>query len=202
MSSALIVIDVQNDFCTGGALAVPNGEDIVDGINQAMKDFDAVVLTQDWHPEEHSSFAHTHAGKSAYDLIQMPYGPQVLWPEHCVQGRSGADFHHDLNVTRADMIVRKGYRLAIDSYSGFLENDHVTPTGLDGYLKNRNISNITLVGLALDFCVQYSALDAVELGFDVTVDTSLCRAIDLDGSQQAALLAMSSAGVKLIRSPQ
>ncbi|UWR07008.1 bifunctional nicotinamidase/pyrazinamidase [Ruegeria sp. B32] len=196
MTHALIVIDVQNDFCPGGALAVPNGDKIVAPINAMIPDFDAVILTQDWHPAGHSSFASSHPGKAPYDLVEMPYGPQVLWPDHCVQGTPGAEFHPDLR-TDADLILRKGFRSAIDSYSGFFENDHTTPTGLEGYLRTRGIDRLTLVGLATDFCVHYSAVDAARLGFDVTVRTDVCRAIDLDGSLAAAEQAMRDAGVTL-----
>ncbi|WP_299705036.1 bifunctional nicotinamidase/pyrazinamidase [uncultured Tateyamaria sp.] len=197
MTRALIVIDVQNDFCPGGALAVPGGNDIVAGINALMADYDAVVLTQDWHPAGHSSFASSHGGKAPYEMIDMPYGPQVLWPDHCVQGTEGAAFHADLNTDRADMIVRKGYRPAIDSYSAFFENDHETPTGLEGYLRTRGITDLTMVGLATDFCVNFSAVDAAKLGFNVTVRTDLCRAIDLDGSLASAQSGMTGAGVTL-----
>ena len=194
---ALIVIDVQNDFCPGGALAVPGGDEIVAGINQLMEEADAVILTQDWHPAGHSSLASSHDGKSPYYLTEMPYGPQVLWPDHCIQGTPGAEFHADLNQTRADLIIRKGYNPAIDSYSAFFENDHTTPTGLEGYLRTRGITRLTMVGLALDFCVNYSAVDAAKLGFDVTVRQDLCRAIDLDGSLEAAREGMAGAGVTL-----
>lgn len=197
MSKALIVIDVQNDFCPGGALAVPGGDEIVKGINDLMSDFEAVVLTQDWHPAGHSSFASSHAGKAPYDMIEMPYGPQVLWPDHCVQGTEGAAFHGALNTDRADLIVRKGYNPEIDSYSAFFENDQTTPTGLEGYLRTRGLTDLTMVGLATDFCVNFSAVDAAKLGFDVTVLESLCRAIDLDGSLNAALGGMRDAGVNL-----
>ncbi len=197
MTHALIVIDVQNDFCPGGALAVPNGDEIVAPINAMMPDFDAVILTQDWHPAGHSSFASSHLGKAPYDLVEMPYGPQVLWPDHCVQGTLGAEFHPDLR-TDADLILRKGFRSAIDSYSAFFENDRTTPTGLEGYLRTRGIDRLTLVGLATDFCVHYSAVDAARLGFDVTVRTDACRAIDLDGSLAAAEQAMQTAGVALL----
>ena len=197
MTHALIVIDVQNDFCPGGALAVPEGDVIVPGINALMQEAGAVILTQDWHPAGHSSFASSHKGASPYEVIDMPYGPQVLWPDHCIQGSDGAAFHGDLNVESADMIVRKGYRPAIDSYSAFFENDHATPTGLEGYLRTRGIDTLTLVGLATDFCVNYSAVDAARLGFDVTVRTELCRAIDLDGSLAAARDGMAAAGVML-----
>ena len=196
--TALIVIDVQNDFCPGGALAVAGGDEIVDGINALMPAFDAVILTQDWHPAGHSSFASSHPGKAALELIDMPYGPQVLWPDHCIQGTQGAAFHRDLR-TDADLIIRKGYDAQIDSYSAFFENDHKTPTGLEGYLRNRGLETLTMVGLATDFCVHYSAVDAANLGFDVTVRTDLCRAIDFDGSLQAAETAMRKAGVSLVQ---
>ncbi len=193
---ALLVIDVQNDFCPGGALAVAGGDEIVDGINALMTDFDAVVLTQDWHPAGHSSFASSHQAEP-FSLTDMPYGPQVLWPDHCVQGTGGAAFHNDLR-TDADLIIRKGYNPDIDSYSAFFENDKTTPTGLDGYLKTRGVTAVTLVGLATDYCVAYSALDAAKLGFDVTVRLDLCRAIDMDGSLATALDQMRAAGVSLI----
>lgn len=195
MATALIVIDVQNDFCPGGALAVPEGDLIVEGINALMDDFDTVVLTQDWHPAGHSSFASSHEDKAPYEVIDMPYGPQVLWPEHCVQGSPGAELHADLNVTRANVIIRKGTNPAIDSYSAFFENDQTTPTGLDGYLKALGVTEVTMVGLATDFCVQFSALDAARLGFKVNVREDLCRAIDLDGSLKAAQNAMDEAGI-------
>jgi nicotinamidase/pyrazinamidase len=197
MTHALIVIDVQNDFCPGGALAVPEGDVIVPAINAMMDGFDAVILTQDWHPAGHSSFASSHDGKAPFDTVQMPYGLQVLWPDHCVQGSSGAAFHAELR-TDADLIIRKGFRSAVDSYSAFFENDQTTPTGLEGYLRTRGLTKLTMVGLATDFCVHFSAVDAARLGFDVTVDLSACRAIDMDGSLQAALDAMRNAGVNLI----
>ena len=195
--SALIVIDVQNDFCPGGALAVPEGNAIVPGINALMDDFDSVILTQDWHPTGHSSFASGHAGRAPYDMMDMPYGPQVLWPDHCVQGTPGAAFHSTLSTDRADLIIRKGYDPAIDSYSAFFENDQTTATGLEGYLRTRGITSLTMVGLATDFCVNYSAQDAAKLGFSVTVRSDLCRAINLDGSLSNALQGMEDAGVKL-----
>lgn len=197
MTRALIVIDVQYDFCPGGALAVPGGDQIVGGINRLMVDFPTVILTQDWHPAGHSSFASSHPGKAPYETVEMPYGTQVLWPDHCIQGTSGADFHEDLNTDRADMIIRKGYNPAIDSYSAFFENDKTTPTGLEGYLRTRGITDLTMVGLATDFCVNFSAVDAAKLGFSVTVNRDLCRAIDLNGSLAAAMDGMADAGVKL-----
>ncbi|NOD63914.1 MULTISPECIES: bifunctional nicotinamidase/pyrazinamidase [unclassified Ruegeria] len=197
MTHALLVIDVQNDFCPGGALAVAGGDEIVAPINAMMDDFDAVILTQDWHPAGHSSFASSHEGKNPFDLIEMPYGPQVLWPDHCVQGSQGAAFHSDLRVN-GDLILRKGFRGAIDSYSAFFENDHKTPTGLKGYLETRGFDRLTLVGLATDFCVHYSAVDAARLGFDVSVRMDACRAIDMEGSLAASEQAMRDAGVTLI----
>jgi nicotinamidase/pyrazinamidase len=194
---ALLVIDVQNDFCPGGALAVPEGDTIIPGINALMDEFAAVILTQDWHPSGHLSFASQHSGHAPMDLIQMPYGPQVLWPDHCVQGTPGAAFHPALHTERADLILRKGFRRPIDSYSAFFENDKTTPTGLDGYLRTRGITTLTLVGLATDFCVTYSAVDAARLGFTVTVRQDLCRAIDFDGSLAAAQDGMAQAGVTL-----
>ncbi len=196
-SHALIVIDVQNDFCPGGALAVPGGDQIVSGINALMGDFAAVIVTQDWHPVGHSSFASQHQGLDPFGVTRMPYGPQVLWPDHCVQGTAGAAFHKDLNADRADLIIRKGMNPGIDSYSAFFENDHTTPTGLEGYLRTRGIDTLTMVGLATDFCVTFSATDAAKLGFAVTVDQSLCRAIDLDGSLAAAHGGMVDADVTL-----
>ena len=194
---ALIVVDVQNDFCPGGALAVAGGDQIVAQINNVMADYDAVILTQDWHPAGHSSFASSHEAE-VFSNIAMPYGPQVLWPDHCVQGSFGAAFHKDLVTDRADLILRKGYRPGIDSYSAFFENDRSTATGLEGYLKSREILDVTLVGLATDYCVAYSALDAARLGFAVSVDTGLCRAIDMDGSLDQARRDMAAAKVSLL----
>ena len=195
--TALIVIDVQNDFCPGGALAVEGGDQIVPGINALMAQFASVILTQDWHPGDHSSFASQHDGLNPFELTQMPYGPQVLWPDHCVQGTDGAAFHAGLNTDRADLVIRKGFRPAIDSYSAFFENDQTTPTGLEGYLRTRALKKLTMVGLATDFCVNYSAVDAAKLGFEVTVIKDLCRAIDLDGSLATAKEAMQNVGVQL-----
>lgn len=194
-NSAFIVIDIQNDFCPEGALGVAGGDTIIAGINQEIERFDHVVLTQDWHPADHSSFASQHEGRSPYEMITMPYGKQTLWPDHCVQGTQGAEFHKDLQWTKAELVIRKGYRKAIDSYSAFFENDHMTPTGLGGYLKERGIKNITLAGLATDFCVAYSALDAAAQGFNVTVLPDLSRAIDIDGSLQTMMKQMRNAGV-------
>lgn len=194
-NSAFIVIDIQNDFCPEGALGVAGGDTIIAGINQEIERFDHVILTQDWHPADHSSFASQHQDRSPYEMITMPYGKQTLWPDHCVQGTYGAEFHKDLQWTKAELVIRKGYRKAIDSYSAFFENDHMTPTGLGGYLKERGIKNITLAGLATDFCVAYSALDAAAQGFNVTVLPDLSRAIDIDGSLQTMMKQMRNAGV-------
>ncbi len=194
---ALIVIDVQNDFCPGGALAVAGGDEIVPGINALMADFAAVILTQDWHPAGHLSFASSHPGRAPYDVTEMPYGPQVLWPDHCIQGTAGAAFHPGLR-TDGDLILRKGFRRAIDSYSAFFENDRTTPTGIEGYLRSRRLDSLTLVGLATDYCVAYSALDAARLGFAVTVQTGLCRAIDLSGSLARMSGEMRARGVALL----
>ncbi|MDE9451480.1 bifunctional nicotinamidase/pyrazinamidase [Aliiroseovarius sp. Z3] len=196
-NEALIVIDVQNDFCPGGALAVSHGDEIIPLINELLPDFPVKVFTQDWHPAGHSSFASSHDGKDPYQTVQMPYGTQVLWPDHCIQGSIGARFHDHLHRDRADLIIRKGFRPEIDSYSAFFENDRTTPTGLEGYLRTRGVEKLTLVGLATDFCVAYSAIDGARLGFDVTVLERACRAIDLDGSLDAARADMRAAGVTL-----
>jgi len=195
--TALIVIDVQVDFCPGGALAVVGGDEIIPPVNNLMAQFETVILTQDWHPAGHSSFASCHDQKAPLDLIEMPYGPQVLWPDHCIQGSPGAAFYPQLDTDRADMVIRKGFRPHIDSYSAFFENDKTTPTGLDGYLKTRGISNLVIVGLATDFCVAYSAVDAATLGYHVRVSQPACRAIDMGGSLDAAHQTMRSAGVEL-----
>ena len=196
-TEALIVIDVQNDFCPGGALAVAEGDRIINRINGLMGDFATVVLTQDWHPANHASFAANHPGAEPFSLIQMPYGPQVLWPIHCVQGTNGAEFHTDLRTDPAQLIVRKGFRSGIDSYSAFFENDHSTPTGLEGYLRSRGVTGLTFVGLATDYCVAYSALDAARLGFSAKVLDGATRAIDLNGSLAEAQTKMRAAGVSL-----
>jgi nicotinamidase/pyrazinamidase len=196
-NEALIVIDVQNDFCPNGALAVRDGDAIVGSINAMLPDFTARILTQDWHPIGHTSFASSYDGKSPYDLIDMSYGPQILWPDHCVQNTHGAAFHDVLETGSADLIIRKGFRPQIDSYSAFFENDKTTATGLEGYLRTRGLDTVTIVGLATDFCVAYSALDAARLGFKVTVDMTACRGIDLNGSLDVTLTQMHAAGVKL-----
>ena len=194
---ALIVIDVQNDFCPGGALAVAGGDEVVPMVNRLIERFEHVVLTQDWHPAGHSSFASTHPGSEPFSSIEMPYGPQTLWPDHCIQGTKGAEFHSGLVWTKAELVVRKGFRRAIDSYSAFFENDHRTPTGLGGYLRERGISKVTLAGLATDFCVAYSALDAARLGFEVNVVMEASRAIDLGGSLETMTEKMKDAGVAI-----
>lgn len=194
-TEALIVIDVQNDFCPGGALAVAGGNEIISRINALMDDFATIVLTQDWHPPNHASFAANHPGAAPFSLTEMPYGPQVLWPTHCVQGTEGAAFHPDLRTDPAQLVIRKGFRPGIDSYSAFFENDRTTATGLEGYLKNRGITAITLVGLATDYCVAYSAIDARRLGFAATVLEEACRGIDLNGSLASAREDMRAAGV-------
>lgn len=195
MPRALIVIDMQADFCPGGALAVAGGDQVVGPINALMADFDAVVLTQDWHPADHASFAANHPGAAPFSLTDMPYGPQVLWPAHCVIGTPGADFHPGLDLSRADLVIRKGFRAQIDSYSAFFENDHETPTGLAGYLRDRGLRDLSFVGLAHDFCVGWSAIDAAKLGFTATVIENATRAIDLDGSLERARADMRAAGV-------
>jgi nicotinamidase/pyrazinamidase len=195
--TALVVVDLQNDFCPGGSLAVAGGDDIVPLVNAMIDDFKHVVLTQDWHPAGHSSFASSHPGKKPFEQIQMYYGPQTLWPDHCIQGSGGAEFHAGLRRTEAELVVRKGTDPAIDSYSAFFENDRTTPTGLAGYLHERGIDTVVLVGLATDFCVAYSALDAAAHGFDTTVRLDACRGIDLNGSVETMLAAMRNAGVKL-----
>ncbi len=197
-NEALIVIDVQNDFCPGGALAVTDGDQVVAPINRMMDRFQTVILTQDWHPADHASFADNHSGRAPFEMIELAYGPQVLWPAHCIQGSPGAAFHAELRTDRADLIIRKGFRVKIDSYSAFFENDRRTVTGLDGYLRSRGLDTLTMVGLATDFCVAYSARDAARLGYSVRVVENACRAIDLDGSLDAARKAMTDAGVDLL----
>jgi len=197
MEQALVIVDVQNDFCPGGALAVNGGDEIVPLINELSKGFDHIILTQDWHPAGHSSFASSHKGRRPFETIMMPYGDQTLWPDHCIQGTDGAAFHPWLNWTKAELVVRKGFHMGIDSYSTFYENDRKTPTGLAGYLGERRIGHVTLAGLATDYCVAYSALDAISHGFKVTVQLDCCRAIDLGGSLQKMLGKMKDAGIRL-----
>ena len=195
--TGLIVVDVQNDFCPGGALAVPDGDAVVAPINALIERFETVVLTQDLHPPGHLSFHHSHPGQAAFGTIELPYGPQTLWPEHCVQGTAGAEFHAALRWTKAQLVVRKGFRNPIDSYSAFFENDRTTPTGLAGYLRERGVGKVVLAGLATDFCVGFSAIDAAALGLQVSVVMDASRAIDLNGSLQQAERQMREAGVTL-----
>ena len=194
---ALVVIDMQYDFCPGGALAVAGGDEIIPGINRLIADHDHVILTQDWHPAGHSSFASVHSGKSPFETVEMPYGPQTLWPDHCIQGTRGADFHDAMEWTKAELVLRKGFRRDIDSYSAFYENDRTTPTGLVGYLRECGISEVVLCGLATDFCVAYSALDAAGHGLSTTVVLDACRGIDLGGSMAAMTEKMKAEGVTL-----
>lgn len=196
--TALIMIDIQNDFCPGGALAVPDGASIIERVNALQEEYPLRVLTQDWHPPDHASFASNHASAEPFSVIEMPYGPQVLWPDHCVAGSGGAHFHPNLNTDSADLVIRKGFRRTIDSYSAFFENDRETRTGLEGYLRERGVSRLVLVGLAFDYCVRFSAVDAAGLGFDVTVMEAACRAIDLDGSLDEARADMESHGIRII----
>ena len=196
----LLVIDVQNDFCPGGALAVPGGDEVVAVINRMAPHFHHSVVTQDWHPADHLSFASSHAGRQPFETVTLDYGEQVLWPDHCVQGSHGACFHRDLDWRGADLVLRKGFRRAIDSYSAFQENDRATPTGLAGYLRERGFRRLFIAGLATDFCVAWTALDAVAEGFDAVLVEDACRAIDLDGSLAAAMSAMTGAGVTITRS--
>jgi nicotinamidase/pyrazinamidase len=194
----LVVIDMQNDFCPGGRLAVAGGHDIVPVINQLAGKHAHVVLTQDWHPADHSSFASQHKGKDPFTQIGMPYGPQTLWPDHCIIGSEGAALHPKLDIRKAELIMRKGFRRAIDSYSAFFENDHETPTGLGGYLKERGFTSVTLVGLAFDYCVRYSAEDAHQLGFKTKVIEHATRAIDLNGTAEATRKSFATRGIELV----
>src|ERR1700674_1816463 len=194
----LLIIDVQNDFCAGGALAVSDGDAVVPVVNRLAKRFAHVALTQDWHPSGHSSFATSHPPSAPFESIDMPYGRQTLWPDHCIQGTSGAAFHPQLQTQRAELVIRKGFRPEIDSYSAFHENDRRTPTGLAGYLRERGLQRIFLAGLATDFCVHYSGVDARPLGFDVVLIEPACRAIDLAGSLDAAWAGMAPAGVQRV----
>ena len=198
---ALLVVDVQNDFCTGGALAVPGGEAVVPGINRLWDGYACKVLTQDWHPPGHASFASSHEGKQPFDIGRLDYGEQVLWPDHCVQGTPGAAFHADLRTDGADLVLRKGFRPGIDSYSAFFENNRSTPTGLAGYLRERGVGRLVLTGLATDFCVGFSALDALASGFETVVLEDLCRGIDMEGSLARMLDDIRAAGGRIERSP-
>ena len=197
---ALLVIDVQNDFCPGGALAVAGGDEVIPVIHRIAPRFDHILLTQDWHSPHHASFAHAHPGKHPFEQTEMSYGPQTLWPDHCVQGTPGAEFHPALRLTQAELILRKGFRPQIDSYSAFFENDRTTSTGLAGYLRERNLTRVFLVGLAYDYCVGYSALDARRLGFPAIIIRDACRAIDLNGSVASIEAQFVAAGVELVDS--
>ena len=197
-SDVLLITDIQNDFCPGGALAVPHGDEIVPVVNRLSRRFAHVILVQDWHPEGHVSFASSHPGRQIFETIELAYGSQTLWPDHCVQGSPGAAFHPGLDVPHAELIVRKGFHKDIDSYSVFYENDRATPTGLGGYLRERGLRRVFLTGLATDYCVRFSAVDARREGFEATVIETACRAIDLKGSLRAALAEMTAQGVALV----
>lgn len=199
---ALLIVDVQNDFCPGGALEVPNGDEVVPVINHLSQTFETVIQTQDWHPRGHSSFASSHNGKEPFVTIEMPYGEQTLWPDHCVQGTKGADFHPDLDTEKTQLIIRKGFRTEIDSYSAFYENDDETTTGLAGYLRERNIDTLYAVGLATDFCVKWSVLDGLKEDFNVLVIEDAIRGIDIEGSVEQAWNEMEEAGAKRITSSE
>jgi nicotinamidase/pyrazinamidase len=197
---ALLIVDVQNDFCPGGALEVPKGNEIIPVINKLADQFDVVVQTQDWHPAGHSSFASSHNGREPFETIEMPYGEQVLWPDHCVQGSKGAEFHPELETNRSQLIIRKGFRKDIDSYSAFYENDDKTTTGLTGYLRQRDIETLYAVGLATDFCVKWSVIDGLKEGFDLYVVEDAVKGIDIEGSVDAAWSEMLDAGARKVSS--
>ena len=196
----LLVVDVQYDFCPGGSLAVTGGDEVIPLVNRLAQSFAHVVLTQDWHPRGHLSFASAHPGRKPFETMPLPYGMQTLWPDHCVQGTPGAEFHKALDVPGAELVLRKGFRREIDSYSAFFENDRATPTGLAGYLRERGLKRLFIAGLALDFCVRWSAEDARRLGFEVVVIEDACRAIDTSGSLAAARTALVDCGAKLVPS--
>ncbi|MFI5020910.1 MAG: bifunctional nicotinamidase/pyrazinamidase [Alphaproteobacteria bacterium] len=196
----LVVVDVQYDFCPGGSLAVTGGDEVIPLVNRLAQSFAHAVLTQDWHPRGHLSFASAHPGRKPFETMPLPYGMQTLWPDHCVQGTPGAEFHKALDVPRAELVLRKGFRREIDSYSAFFENDRATPTGLAGYLRERGLTHLFIAGLALDFCVRWSAEDACRLGFEVVVIEDACRAIDMSGSLAAARTALVDCGAKLVPS--
>ncbi len=196
----LLVIDLQNDFCPGGALAIPRGDEVVPVINRLATRFAHVVLTQDWHPPDHLSFASMHQGRKPYDTITVSYGRQILWPDHCVQGTASAEFRADLQIARAELVLRKGYHREIDSYSAFFENDRTTHTGLSGYLRERGFRRIFMAGLAFDFCVRYSAEDARREGFEIVVIEDACRGIDVDGSIAATQRTFADIGVPCLMS--
>lgn len=198
----LIVVDVQNDFCPGGALAVPEGDQVIEPIHRMRPLFEHIILTQDWHPVDHVSFAVAHPGKQPFESIGLAYGEQTLWPPHCVQGSRGAEFHPALHLPQAELILRKGFRRQIDSYSAFFENDRTTATGLAGYLRERGLLRVFLAGLAFDFCVGYSALDARRLGFEALVVRDACRAIDLEGSVARIEAEFAESGVRVMQSAE
>lgn len=200
--NALLIVDLQNDFCKGGTLEVPDANIIVPVVNTLIESFDNIIQTQDWHPAGHHSFASSHDGKEPYDTVEMDYGTQVLWPEHCIQGTRGGDFHPELNTQKTQVIIRKGFRKEIDSYSTFFENDHETKTGLTGYLNNRGITDLYTVGLATDFCVKWSILDGIKEGFNMHIVKDAVRGIDLDGSLDAAWTEMKKAGVHITTSEE
>lgn len=199
-ADVLLVVDVQNGFCAGGALAVPGGDEIVPLVNRIAKRFDHVVLTQDWHPKGHRSFASSHAGRKPFETIELAYGPQVLWPDHCIQESKSAEFHPGLDIPHTELILRKGFRLDIDSYSAFFENDRMTPTGLGGYMRERGLTRVFLSGLALDFCVRYSAEDAQRTGFSAVILEDASRAIDMGGSLDAARKSFAASGIPCVTS--
>jgi nicotinamidase/pyrazinamidase len=201
-SDALLIVDVQNDFMPGGALAVARGDEVVPIVNRLAADFEHVVFTQDWHPREHVSFAANHAGRKPFETLALPYGEQVLWPVHCVQGSAGAALHADLQVPHARIVIRKGYRRDIDSYSAFVEADRKTTTGLAGYLRESGVKRVWCCGLATDYCVAWTALDARAAGFEAVVIEDACRAIDLDGSLERAWRDMEAAGVMRLRADE
>ena len=194
----LVIVDVQNDFCPAGALAVPDGDAVVPAVNRLAVRFANVALTQDWHPPGHCSFASSYQGRKPYDTVTLSYGEQILWPDHCVQGTSGAAFHEDLAAIHAALVIRKGFHREIDSYSAFFENDRTTPTGLAGYLRERGLRRVFLAGLAFDFCVYYSASDAVRHGFEAVVIEDACRGIDVEGSMAAARCGLAALGVQCV----
>jgi len=195
---SLLIVDVQNDFCPNGALEVPGGDQVIPVINELIPQFNCIVQTQDWHPPSHRSFASNHSGKNPMDTITMDYGEQILWPDHCIQGTHGAQFHRDLNTKASHLIIRKGFRPEIDSYSAFYENDHTTSTGLTGYLETRNIKELYVTGLAADFCVKWSVLDGIKEGFDIYIVKEAVRGIDVDGSLKQAWIEMKNAGVQTV----
>jgi nicotinamidase/pyrazinamidase len=198
----LLAVDLQNDFCPGGALAVAGGDEVIPVIHRIAPRFAHIILTQDWHPQGHHSFACAHPGKCAFEHVRLSYGEQTLWPDHCVQGTPGAEFHRQLHLPQAELILRKGFHPEIDSYSAFFENDRTTPTGLNAYLRERGLHRVFLAGLAYDYCVAFSALDARQLGFPAIVIHDACRAIDLNGSAAAAEQQFAAAGVTLIESAE